>query len=200
MINKNQLLIDPFDQFALWFKEAQAQEKEPSAMTLATVTREYEITARIVLLKAFDQEGFVFFTNYQSPKAQALKEIPFAALVFWWPHCQKQVRITGKVVVAADKQSDLYFAERSKGSRIAAIVSEQSQPIANKEVLLNRFETLSHRYADQEAVPRPSYWGGYQLQPTDFEFWQSGEHRLHDRFQYRKKSVDKDWEIIRLSP
>lgn len=103
--------------------------------------------------------------------------------------------------MADSKQSDLYFAARSKGSRIAAIVSEQSQPIASKKILLDRFEALSQRYADQEEVPRPPYWGGYQLQPTCFEFWQSGEHRLHDRFQYRKKSAGKNgWEITRLSP
>jgi pyridoxamine 5'-phosphate oxidase len=187
----------PISQFDLWFSQAKEKgELEPSAMTLATVNKAYDVSARMLLLKSFSSDGFVFFTNYQSLKAQCLQEIPKAAMVFWWPLCQRQVRITGQIILASVKQSDDYFHQRSRDSRIAAIISKQSAVIPNRDYLLKEFDKLA-KESDENLV-RPEYWGGYVLQPHTIEFWQGRLHRLHDRFLYSKK--DERWEIVQLSP
>jgi len=195
---RSDLHPDPIVQFSTWYAQAKAKgEIEPSAMSLATVNKNYDISARMLLLKSFDNNGFAFFTNYSSPKAQSLSEIPKAAMVFWWPLCQRQVRITGNVVLLDDKQSDAYFNQRSKASRIAAMISKQSAVIPNREYLIERFQSLSQEKTNTE-IKRPSFWGGYLLQPECLEFWQGRAHRLHDRFQYTKNP--NGWEIVQLSP
>lgn len=194
-LNREDLFEDPVRQFALWYDQAAAQEVyDYTAMTLATVDRDYTVTARMILLKEFSKEGFTFFTNYDSPKAKALEAVPHAALVFWWPGCQRQVRITGNVSRVSPERSEQYFRSRPLGSQVAAIVSQQSQVIPNREVLLEAFEAA----ADQPVVFPPN-WGGYNLDPQTFEFWQGRAHRLHDRFEYRKKP-DNTWDIFQLSP
>lgn len=194
-----ELPSDPIALFELWFTQAKQQgESEPSAMTLATVTRDYDISARMVLLKQFDVQGFCFFTNYLSPKAQALNEIPKASLVFWWPLCQRQIRIKGDVVLLEPAASDQYFALRDKASQIATLSSLQSSVIPDRQTLLTQFEHLTQMYANQSEVPRPPTWGGYRLQHHTVEFWQGRPHRLHDRFQYQK--YNDMWQIVQLSP
>lgn len=202
-LHRHDLLVDPTDQFGLWYEQATAQgEWDPSAMTLATVDKDYHVTARMLLLKEFSIDGFVFFTNYDSPKAKALEEVPNAAMVFWWSTCQRQVRITGKVVRASKAQSDAYFASRPIGSQVAAIISKQSDVISSREELLAQYQEaedrLTHSSPSQSTLERPDNWGGYVLKPTSFEFWQGRTHRLHDRFEYRKFSTG--WEIEQLYP
>lgn len=198
-LNKSDLTPSPIDLFAIWFKTAHREgENEPSAMTLATTNQQHDVTARMVLLKSFDNNGFVFFTNYLSPKAQFLKEVPKAAAVFWWPICQRQVRITGSVILLDEKSSDDYFAQRSKESQIAAIVSKQSEIIPDRQSFLKRYEAKHEEYESLPHIDRPEYWGGYVLQPQCLEFWQGRAHRIHDRFQYNK--VAEGWEIVQLSP
>ncbi len=196
-LNKQDLNPDPISQFALWFDQAKAnQEFEPSAMTLATVNKQFDVSARMLLLKGFDQEGFVFFTNYMSPKSKYLQEVPKAAMVFWWPKCQRQVRITGNVVRTSAKESDVYFNQRPKESRIAAIISEQSSVIPDRDYLIEKFETFEKENDDK--ITRPASWGGFVLQHQTIEFWQGRTHRLHDRFLYTKKG--EHWIIEQLSP
>jgi pyridoxamine 5'-phosphate oxidase len=198
-LTKNSLNPDPIQQFTLWFNEAKQQEEiDATAMTLATVNAAYEVSARIVLLKQADEQGFAFFTNYTSPKAHDLDEINNAALVFWWPKTERQVRITGKVEKLDNTASDNYFASRDKNSRLGALASKQSNVIPDRAFLMNRFAQLQEQYAKHTVVPRPEYWGGYVLVPNAIEFWQAGEHRLHDRFLYKK--VGNQWQICQLSP
>lgn len=197
-LSREDLAPDPIVQFSTWYSEAQAKgEIEPSAMSLATVNKNYDVSVRMLLLKSFDQNGFVFFTNYLSPKAQCLSEIPQAAMVFWWPLCQRQVRISGKVQLLNEKDSDAYFNQRSRDSRIAAIISTQSAIIPNREYLTERFQSLKEK-TENQALERPAFWGGYTLSPYVLEFWQGRAHRLHDRFQYSKTA--HGWEIAQLSP
>lgn len=194
-LNREDLFDDPIRQFALWYDQAAAQEAyDHSAMTLATVDKDYCVTARMLLLKEFSKEGFTFFTNYDSPKAKALAEVPHAALVFWWPACQRQVRITGKVCRISAERSEQYFRSRPLASQVAAIVSQQSKVIANRDALMEAFEAAS-----LEPVVFPQNWGGYNLEPEVFEFWQGRAHRLHDRFEYRK-NPQGSWNIVQLSP
>ncbi len=196
-LNKKDLHPDPVSQFAVWFAQAQANlEFEPSAMTLATVNKHFDVSARMVLLKSFDKDGFVFFTNYMSPKSKYLLEVPKAAMVFWWPKSQRQVRITGNVVRTSAKDSDAYFNQRPKESRIAAIISEQSAVIPNREHLIEKYEKFEKE--NDDVLTRPAFWGGFVLQHQTIEFWQGRTHRLHDRFLYSKKG--EHWVIEQLSP
>jgi pyridoxamine 5'-phosphate oxidase len=190
---------DPFTQFARWFEEARGVVKDlPEAMMLATSTREGEVSVRSVLLKEFDGRGFVFFTNYNSRKAAQMHDNPRAALAFWWPPLERQVRIEGAVVRTTEEESDAYFATRPRGSQLAAWASEQSKCISGRGDLDARFEELSATYREGP-VPRPPHWGGYRVIPILFEFWQGRPDRLHDRFAYRLREA-KDWVIERLSP
>lgn len=195
-LNKADLSPDPIKQFQDWYQQAQ-QEIEPSAMTLATVSRQYDITARMVLLKAVDEQGFVFFTNYESLKAEQLNQIAQAALVFWWPKCQRQVRVTGQVAKVSREVSSQYFQQRSRESQIAAIVSKQSAQIPNRMYLVEKYQNLAHQKQDQ-VLECPENWGGYIVRHEKIEFWQGREHRLHDRFLYQR--TPKGWEIVQLSP
>lgn len=188
---------DPLTQFEQWQQEAlQAKVNEPTAMHLATVSKEGRPSGRVVLLKEVNSQGFVFFTNYLSHKGQDLALNPFASLTFFWAELQRQVRIEGSVSKISAQQSDQYFASRPYTSRLGAWASEQSQPIENYRVLLTKAAKLALKYP--LSVPRPPHWGGYVLIPDKIEFWQGRASRLHDRIQYSK--VDQQWIKQRLSP
>jgi pyridoxamine 5'-phosphate oxidase len=190
---------DPIKQFARWFQEAeQAEIPLPNAMTLATSSRQGKPSARMVLLKGVDERGFLFFTNYESQKAQDLQENPFAALVFYWPLFSRQVRVEGSVEPLGADESDLYFTSRPRGHQIEAHASSQSQVIEDRAFLDRQFKEVTEKFAGQD-VPRPLNWGGYRVVPELLEFWQEGEHRLHDRLRYRRDD-DGRWVIARLAP
>jgi len=190
---------DPIRQFRKWFDDAlRAGIKEPTAMTLATATRDGKPSARMVLLKGFDEKGFVFYTNYKSPKGRELTENPQAALVFYWAPLDRQVRIAGPVLKVSAEDSDAYFATRPLGSRFSASISKQSSVIASRAVLEKRLEEITARYPET-GPPRPKVWGGYCVRPDEIEFWQQGDFRLHDRLRYRRRR-DGSWKIERLSP
>ena len=194
---------DPFEQFSLWFDQAlEADVAEPNAMTLATATAEGKPSARVVLLKGFDQRGFAFYTNYQSRKGQELAANPWAALVFWWEPLERQVRIEGHTERIEAEESDQYFGRRPRGSRLGAWASPQSQPIASRETLERSLEEIKTQYSDRMDVPRPAHWGGYRLRPTVFEFWQGRPSRLHDRLRYRLQGEAPDvrWHLERIAP
>ena len=166
-------------------------------MALATVSGDGAPSARIVLLKGFDERGFVFFTDYRSQKGQELKLNPKAAMVIYWPELERQVRITGSAETIAREESEAYFRTRPRGSRISAWVSEQSSVIASRQVLDDRVPHLEQRFPGNE-VPLPPYWGGYRVRPETVEFWQGRESRLHDRIRYVRDGAR--WRIERLSP
>lgn len=190
---------NPFKQFQKWFDQAlSAQLIEPNAMTLATVTPDGKPRARMVLLKNFDERGFVFYTNYKSHKGQELVDNPQAALVFWWAELERQVRIEGCVEKVSESESDEYFYSRPFNSRLGAWVSEQSQVIESREVLELRLQELKTEYENKE-IPRPPHWGGFRVIPTTLEFWQGRPSRLHDRLNYRRLDNDS-WIVERLSP
>jgi pyridoxamine 5'-phosphate oxidase len=185
-------------QFGRWFADAETADLiEPTAMTLATADAGGRPSARMVLLKGFDQRGFVFYTNYGSRKADELAGNPSAALVFWWPPLQRQVRVEGIVERVTREESEAYFRTRPLGSRLGAWASAQSQVIAGRAELERRLEELEARYGDGE-VPLPPFWGGYRVHPEVIEFWQNRPNRLHDRLRYRR--VPDGWIIERLSP
>ena len=191
--------INPIDQFAEWLEDAiNAKLPEPNAMVLATNRTDGRPAARVVLLKGFDQAGFVFYTNYESRKGQELAVHPHAALVFNWLELQRQVRIEGTIEKISAEESDRYFQSRPKGSQIGAWASPQSKVIPNREVLEAAQAQLNEQYADVEVLPRPENWGGYLLRPDLIEFWQGQTSRLHDRIQYAK--TEQDWAKERLGP
>ncbi|MGE4349601.1 MAG: pyridoxamine 5'-phosphate oxidase [Candidatus Berkiella sp.] len=197
-LDASHLLEEPFAQFESWLLHAiQNQEIEPNAMTLATVNKQYQVSARMMLLKYFDKNGFVFFSNYLSRKAVALGEVKQSALVFWWAKSARQIRIEGNIEKLDEKHSDQYFSKRSQSSQCAALASQQSQILANKDILLSRYQQLKEE-AENKSLSRPSHWGGYILKPNLFEFWQGRPHRLHDRFVYQRQ--EEKWIINRLSP
>ncbi len=190
---------DPFEQFRRWFDQAvSADILEPNAMTLATVTPEGKPMARMVLLKDFDQQGFVFYTNYDSAKGQQLAVTPWASLVFWWGALERQVRIEGRVEKVSSQMSDEYFQSRPVGSQLGAWVSPQSQVIETREVLEEKLQALTEKFTKKPLV-RPTYWGGFRVIPTQIEFWQGRPNRLHDRLCYRL-SVEGSWMRERLAP
>ncbi len=166
-------------------------------MTLATATADGHPSARMVLLKGVDQRGFIFFTNYQSRKGRELDQNPQAALVFYWAQLDRQIRITGRVLKIGAEESDAYFHSRPPGSRFSAAVSRQSEVIESREALERALNLLKAGYPEG-GPPRPTYWGGYVVEPEEIEFWQQGEHRLHDRLRYRR--AGSDWVVDRLSP
>ena len=190
---------NPFKQFEQWFQAAvEAEPILPEAVSLATATREGKLSSRMVLLKDFDETGFVFYTNYESRKGIELAENPNAALVFYWRQLERQICITGTVSRVSREESEAYFRTRPRGSQIGALTSPQSQVVASREVLERRFQQLMAEYEGRE-IPLPSYWGGYRLSPATIEFWQGRSDRLHDRFLYKRQSGGP-WQLERLSP
>lgn len=198
-LDEADLAADPITQFQSWFDEALGKHvMEPNAMTLATVSSTGKPSLRIVLLKHIDQRGLGFYTNYESRKGVELSENPRAALLFFWPELQRQVRVEGVVEKTTAQQSDAYFQSRPKGSKLGAVASPQSSEIVDRAELDRRLATLEDTYKNTDSVPRPAHWGGYLLIPERFEFWQGGGNRLHDRLVYKK--VDNHWNVVRLAP
>ena len=190
---------NPINLFRTWFDEAIASgSRLPDAMTLATATKGGKPSARMVLLKQVDDQGFVFYTNYRSSKANELEENPQAALVFYWTHLDRQVRVEGSVTRVSSAESDEYFKTRPRESQIGAAASPQSEVIESREVLEKSFRELDGRYRDRP-VDRPEHWGGYRLKPNRIEFWQNRTGRLHDRILYERQG-DGSWAIKRLAP
>ncbi len=190
---------NPFEQFKIWFDQAVAAGlPEPNAMTIATATLDGKPSARMVLLKDYDERGFVFYTNYESHKGQQLRQNPWGALGFWWAELERQVRIEGRVEQVSDAEADKYFHSRPKASQLGAWASNQSQVIESREVLEQRLQQLKEEYENKE-VPRPPHWGGFRVIPDEFEFWQGRPSRLHDRLLYRR-GEQSNWTIQRLSP
>jgi pyridoxamine 5'-phosphate oxidase len=189
---------EPFERFAAIFAQAKVfQPKDPDAVTLATVDAQGRPSARIVLMRAFDERGFTFYTNRESRKGHELRGQQVAALCFYWPTLDVQVRVEGSIALASDAESDAYFASRARDSQLGAWASLQSQPLEKREDLLARFEHARKRFEGGE-VQRPPHWGGFRVVPTRIEFWKSGEHRLHDRSVYTR--VEEGWDVTLLFP
>jgi pyridoxamine 5'-phosphate oxidase len=200
-LRRRDLHGDPVEQFRRWFEQAQAAELlEPNAMVLGT-TDGQRPTSRTVLLKAFDQRGFVFFTNYGSRKAGEIADQPQVSLLFPWYGLARQVAILGPAARISAAESLAYFASRPFGSQLGAWVSQQSQVISSRSLLEQKWQELQQRFREG-GVPLPTGWGGFRVEPLEFEFWQGGENRLHDRFRYRRSAGDTggDWLIERLAP
>ena len=190
---------DPLRQFGAWFREAGAAGLyQPEAMTLATVGPDGRASARVVLLRGFDERGFTFFTNYDSRKARDLAVRPWAALVLFWAELHRQVRIEGRVELISPEESDAYFAGRPRGSQLSAWASPQSEVVAGRGVLERRVEELARQY-EGRPVPRPPRWGGCRVVPDAIEFWQGRANRLHDRLCFRR-GADGSWQMVRLAP
>jgi pyridoxamine 5'-phosphate oxidase len=199
-LNEQNCGTNPIVQFEQWISDAQrADLKEPNAMVLSTATRDGRPSARVLLLKEVSDLGFVFYTNYSSRKARELETNPFAALTFYWPELERQVRVEGQVRRTSRQQSEAYFQTRPKGSRLGAWASHQSQVLPGREPLEARLKELEAAYADAGDIPVPEFWGGYCLLPDSIEFWQGRPNRLHDRLRYRKDG-ERGWILERLSP
>jgi len=198
ILNFNDLHPDPMIQFENWFKNALEIEKhEPNAMALATSGTDLKPSVRYILLKAYDTKGFIFFTNFESRKSTQIGQNPFAAISFFWPLLQQQVRAEGEIIKLEDSLSDDYFNDRPQGSKIGAWASPQSKPIPSREYLEKLKDEYEKKYSNFR-IPRPKFWGGYKLVPTLIEFWQGRPDRLHDRFEYKLK--DGVWKKERLAP
>lgn len=197
-LDEKNIAEDAIDQFTTWWDEAVKSEiDEVNAMTLATATPDGKPSARIVLLKGYDANGFVFFTNYNSNKGHALEANAHAALVFFWKELERQIRIEGAVEKVSNAESDAYFHSRPVSSRIGAWASPQSTVITNREILDENVAKFSAQFGD--AIPRPQHWGGFRIKPEMIEFWQGRSSRLHDRIRYTK-SAEHTWKIERLAP
>lgn len=198
-LSRADLHESPFEQFEQWFKQVCAVERlyDANAMTLATVSSEGKPTVRTVLLKSFDEQGFVFFTNYTSQKAQQIEANPKVALLFPWTELDRQIEITGVAHRVSQMDNDEYILSRPRGSQLGAWASKQSSVIENRSVLDQRLDNLDQKYAERD-IPVPDFWGGYCVVPETIEFWQGRVNRLHDRFEY--KNTSDGWLINRLSP
>ncbi len=190
---------DPFKQFEKWFNQMlEVTPNTANAMTLATVSEKGIPSSRTVLLKYFDYRGLVFFTNYESRKARQIDQNPNVSLLFPWLDLERQVHVTGKAEKVTTAESLKYFLSRPKESQIGAWVSNQSSIISSRQLLMSKFAELKLKFKQKE-VPLPSFWGGFRVIPTSFEFWQGRQHRLHDRFLYSIETEEK-WKIVRLAP
>lgn len=198
-LDSQDVLASPFAQFGVWFEEALVSGiLEPNAMILSTITTHQRPNARVVLLKGFDETGFVFYTNYESQKAADIAAHSVAALTFWWDKLERQVRIEGTIKKVSEAESNAYFAVRPRGSQIGAWVSAQSSVIANRDLLYQKQAELEAQFEGQ-TIERPPHWGGYRVEPDSIEFWQGQSSRLHDRLRYRL-DAQNNWLIERLSP
>lgn len=198
-LRRSMLADCPIEQFQKWQEQAiSAGLKDPTAASLATLEPDGHLWQRIILLKGIESGGFVFYTNYQSNKGRALMAEPRASLLFPWNEIDRQVTVSGRVEPVAESTSDAYFGSRPRASQLGAWASQQSRPIADREALEQQYAEVLERF-EGSTVPRPSDWGGFRLVPTILEFWQGGEHRLHDRFRYELDG-DGRWHIGRLQP
>jgi len=193
------LTIDPIVQFSDWFNDAKSKEtKNPEAMTLATSTSDGRPSARMVLLKEFSTDGFIFYTNLNSNKALELSENPQAALCFYWRSISRQVRIEGPIIRVSEQRADTYFATRSRGSKIGAWASDQSSALVNRNLLDQRVKDYESKFSGEE-IPRPPFWSGYQLKPNLIEFWTERDNRIHER-QLFKLDKSNIWQVSSLYP
>jgi pyridoxamine 5'-phosphate oxidase len=199
-LSETEVAADPIQQFQAWFQQAlEANLIEPNAMTLATATPDGKPTARIVLLKGVNEQGFVFYTNYESQKGQQLIANPYAALVFLWDKLERQVRIEGKVEQLQPTESEAYFHSRPRASQLSAWASDQSRVIRDRDILEQKLTDLKAQYTEDTAIPLPPHWGGFRIVPNRIEFWQGRLSRLHDRLVYDVQT-DGSWQIQRLAP
>ena len=199
-LGRENLAINPFLQFEAWFKQAnEAKLAEVNAMQLATASPQGKPTLRTVLLKAFDEQGFVFYTNYHSQKAQQIAENPQVAALFFWKELERQVEITGRIEKVSTLESLKYFTSRPRGSQLGAWVSAQSSIISSRSLLEAKLEEVKQKFNKGE-IPLPDFWGGFRIIPDTVEFWQGRPNRLHDRFEYRRQSGQASWQIERLAP
>jgi len=198
-LTEDTVLENPLEQFATWFVDAEKTPtvEEPNAMTLSTVDTQGVPKARVVLLKEFTQEGFVFYTNYTSGKAQAIAQNNKVCISFFWPSLERQIIITGMAVKISEEKSIAYFNKRPRESQLGALVSDQSTSIVSREALEEKLLDLEKQYQTKPIV-KPAHWGGYLIQPTSYEFWQGRSSRLHDRIKYTK--INNSWNIGRLQP
>ena len=192
-------LLDPIKLFNNWFEEAKSREiRDPNAMQLATVSKDGMPSVRTVLLKDIIDGNFVFYTNYESRKSEEIFQTGKGAICFYWKSLNRQVRLVGTIKKVDKETSDLYFSQRSKGSRVGAWASMQSRPLDSRKTLINRVKDYEKKF--EIDIPRPKHWGGFALSPIEFEFWQDGEFRLHDRFILKPLKDSKLWEAIRYYP
>ena len=193
-------LDDPFELFEKWFLEAKKKEiNDPNALALGTVSKAGVPSVRMVLLKGFDENGFIFYTNLNSQKGNELKENPYAAMCFHWKSLLRQIRINGKVSLVSDQVADEYYSSRAYESRIGAWASKQSEELNSREQLLKSIQDYKKKYSNKSDVPRPSHWSGWILSPDSIEFWLDGENRIHERLKYNKNNSGK-WIKSLLSP
>ena len=197
-LSKEELSPDPFLQFEAWFKEANETEPIPNAMSLATVNHSGSPMMRTVLLKLFDDNGFVFFTNYKSRKAEQISENQNVAVLFNWVALERQVSINGVAEKVERSESLKYFMGRPRGSQLGAWVSDQSSVLSSRKILETKLDEIKRKFGENE-IPLPEFWGGFRIKPKRFEFWQGRPNRLHDRFLYSKID-DESWKIERLAP
>ncbi len=197
-LTKKDVDPDPFKQFSIWFDEAKVSiTGEPNAMVLSTAAADGKPSSRVVLLKGFSNDGFLFFTNYLSRKGNELHQNPSAALLFFWGELERQIRIEGNVEKISREESQKYFLSRPRASQIGALASGQSKPVENRMILEERFRQLETAFGEKE-IPCPEQWGGYIVKPNYFEFWQGRRSRLHDRISYTPEAGA--WKTERLSP
>jgi pyridoxamine 5'-phosphate oxidase len=198
-LNEEDVNHNPFKQFELWMHQAvEAEILEPNAMTVSSVSSEGKPSSRIVLLRGFDENGFVFYTNYNSHKGHDMAQNKYACLNFFWPELERQIRIEGSIAKIDQQTSTNYFHSRPRESQIGAWASIQSAVIANRKVVEDAFIYYTEKFKDLELIPKPEHWGGYNIKPTSIEFWQGRPSRLHDRLRYTE--VNGAWKIERLSP
>ena len=191
---------EPFKLFAEWLKEAEASEpNDPNAVALATVDEDGLPNVRMVLLKGFDDDGFVFYTNFESQKGREILGQKKAAMCFHWKSLRRQVRLRGPVEIVTDAEADAYFKTRARGSRIGAWASKQSRPLESRFALEKAVAEYTARYAIGD-IPRPAHWSGFRIRPTSIEFWKDQKFRLHDRIEFRRPSPEGEWEKVRMYP
>nr|WP_299172186.1 pyridoxamine 5'-phosphate oxidase [uncultured Allomuricauda sp.] len=199
-LDETSIKENPMEQFQKWFYEVEATDgmDEPNAMTVSTIGLDGFPKNRVVLMKKYTHEGFIFYTNYQSEKGKAIENNPSMCLSFFWPNMERQIIIKGKAEKVAENLSDGYFESRPVGSQLGAVVSDQSDVIPSKAFLQEKLDALEKKYEGKE-IPRPENWGGYLVRPVSFEFWQGRPNRLHDRIRYTLQE-DYNWKIERLAP